>query len=184
VSNFIFIHSTGGNPDECFYPWLRKELEKKGHKVYTPFFPTPVDQKLDKWLEEFKPYQKHVNKDTIFMGRSIGPAFILRLLERSEVKVKAAFLVCGFCSDIGLHEFRPLISTFVDPKFNWKKIQVNCDKFFVYNSDNDPVVPVEKAQQLARNVYAPLITVKGAGHFAFRKFPRLLKDIENFIKSK
>jgi uncharacterized protein len=194
VVNFILVHSTGGNPDETFFPWLRKEIEKRGHKVYTPFFPTPIDQKLDKWLEEFKPYLKYVNKNTIFVGRSIAPAFILRVLERIDVKVKAAFMVAGFCSDIGLYEFRTLIDTFVDPKFKWKRIQGNCEQFFVYNSENDPLVPVENAKELAKNLYSPVIWVKGAGHFIFKKFPRLLSDIdtvlgkeslaEKFIKSK
>ncbi len=181
MASFILVHGTGGNPDECFYPWLRKELEKRGHKVYIPFFPTPIDQNLKSWLVEFKPYFKHVNKDTILVGRSIGPAFILRLLERIDVKVRAAFLVAGFCSDLGLGSFRPLIDTFVDLPFNWEKINRNCDRFFVYSSDNDPYIPLEKAEELAKNVYAPVTLVRGAGHFTFRRFPRILADIDTIL---
>src|SRR3989344_9023193 len=114
MANFILIHGTGGNPDECFYPWLRRQLEKEGHKVYAPQLPEPEKQSLDSWLKAFEPYWKFVDNKTVFVGRSIGPAFILRLLERTEVKVKAAFLVAGFCSDIGLDDFRPLTKTFID----------------------------------------------------------------------
>ena len=26
---FIFIHGTGGDSEECWYPWIREELESK-----------------------------------------------------------------------------------------------------------------------------------------------------------
>lgn len=183
MANFIFIHSTGGNPDECFYPWLRKQLEKKGHKVYSPFFPTPLGQTLDNWMREFEPYRQYVNEETVFVGRSIGPAFILRLLEKPKVRIKAAFLVCGFCSDLGIHEFGPLIRTFVDKPFKWGRIKANCKKFFVYNADNDDFVPIEKAEELAKNLGTEALIVKDAGHFTFKKFPGLLKDIESLTAS-
>ncbi len=184
MANFILIHSSGGNPDECFYPWLRKELEKKGHKVYAPFFPTPIGQTLDNWMKEFEPYWQYVNEETVFVGRSIGPAFILRLLEKSKVKIKAAFLVCGFCSDLGIHEFRPLIGTFVGKRFKWKKIRSCCDRFFVYNSDNDLIVPVQKGEKLAKKLETKFIVVNGAGHFWFKRFPQLLKDIEKVTSAR
>jgi predicted alpha/beta hydrolase family esterase len=184
MANVILIHGTAGNPDETFHPWLKKELQKKGCKVYAPFFPTPIGQNLDNWMKEFKPYLKYMGKDTVIVGRSLGVPFILRLLEKSKVNCKAAFLVAGFCSDIGLYEVRKLIDTFVDPPFNWKRIQENCGKFFVYNSENDSYVPVENAEELAKNVYSPVIWVKGAGHFVTKKFPLLLKDMNSVLDEK
>lgn len=178
MSNFIFIHSTGGNPDECFYPWLRKQLEKRGHKVYAPFFPTPIGQTLENWMKEFEPYWQYVNEETVFVGRSIGPAFILRLLEKPKVKAKAAFLIAGFCSDLGVHQYRPVINTFVDNRFKWEKIRNSCKRFFVYHSDNDPIVRLEKGRELSKKLRTKLRIVKGAKHFWFRKFPQLLKDME------
>jgi len=177
MANFIFIHSTGGNPDEWFFSWLRKELERRKHKVVAPFFPTPVGQTLENWMKEFEPYWKHVNGETVFVGRSIGPAFILRLLERTKTKVKAAFLVAGFCSSLGLEEFEPLIGTFIEKPFNWAKIKNNCGNFYVYNADNDPIVPLEKGEELAENLGTTVTLVKGAKHFWLTKFPKLLDDI-------
>ncbi len=168
-------------PDETFYKWLRESLEKKGHKVYQPFFSTPINQNLEKWMREFKPYKQYVTKDTIFMGKSIGPAFILRLLEKSPVKVRGAFLVAGFCSHIGLEEYNNLIGTFVDKKFNWEKIRSNCDRFFVYASDNDRYVELKYTKILAKNLHTRIKLVKGADHFWMSKFPQLLKDIESVI---
>ncbi len=161
-----------------FLPVAEKKAWKKGHKVYAPFFPTPLGQTLDNWMNEFEPYWQYVNEETAFVGRSIGPAFILRLLEKSRVNVKAAFLVAGFCSDLGVHEFRPLIRTFIGKPFKWGKIKANCEKFFVYNADNDRFVPLKNGRELAKRLGTRIILVKGADHFGLRKFPQLLNGIK------
>ena len=100
MANIIYIHDTDGGPEEAFVPWLKKELETDGHKVFVPSFPTPKGQSLESWKTVFRQYEKHMNDETIMVGRSIGPAFILRILESSKVKIKAAFLVAGFVSDL------------------------------------------------------------------------------------
>lgn len=179
MANFILIHGIDGNPDECFYPWLRQQLEKDSHKVYAWQLPLPPKASLNNWLKALKPRLKLVNSETVFVGRSIGPAFILRLLEITKVKVKAAFLVAGFCSDIGLPDFTPLIKPFIDKPFDWQKIRNNCGRFFVYSSDNDPFVPLQKGEELARNLDTKLTLVKGAEHFWFEEFPQLLQDIKS-----
>ena len=178
MAAFIFIHGTGGNPDECFYPWLRQQLEKAGHKVYAPQLSRPAIQTLQNWMKDFEQCWQYVNEETVFVGRSIGPAFILRLLEKSKVKVQAAFLVAGFCSELEMEEFEPLVRTFIEKPFNWKKIKSNCGRFYVYNSENDPFVPLEKGQELAQHLGTDVTLVKGAKHFWFKKFPMILEDIK------
>ena len=178
MANFVLIHSTGGNPEEVFYPWLRKQLEKKGHKVYAPLFPTPVGQTLENWMREFEPYWRHVDENSVLIGRSIGAPFVLRVLERSRAKVKAAFLIAGFCSGLEIKEFTPLISTFIGKPFDWDKIRDSCGRFFVYNSDNDRFVPLQKGRELARNLHTRVRLVKGVDHFFMEQFMQLLKDIE------
>ena len=171
--NFIFIHSTGGNPDECFYPWLKEKL--KG-EVIAPSFPTPEWQSLESWLAAFEPYWKYVNEETVFIGRSIGPAFILRLLERSKKKVKACFLVAGFVSDIG-NDFGPLVESFIEEDFDWEKIKKNCERFFVYHGDDDPIVLLAKGKELAEKLGAELVVVKGKQHITQEEFPEILEGI-------
>ena len=186
MANFILIHGIDGNPDECFYPWLRQQLEKDGHKVYAWQLPLPPKASLDNWFKVFKPRLKFVNSETVFVGRSIGQAFILRLLERIDIKVKAAFLVAGFCSDIELPQHRYLIrpvSTFINKPFDWQKIRSNCYRFFIYNSDNDPFVPLKRGKELAKNLSTELTLVKGAEHFLFKEFLQILKDIEKITSA-
>ena len=182
--NAFVIHGTYGNPQENWFPWLKAELEKICYSVFVPKFPTPENQNLDNWLVVFEKYKQHLDKETIFVGHSLGSAFILNLLERIEVPVKACFFVSGFVGNLNNPKFDELNDSIANKEFNWKKIKKNCNHFFVFHSDNDLYVPGEKAVELAKYLGIKPIIVKGAGHFnadsGYTTFPLLLKQIKKF----
>ena len=181
---FFIIHGTGGDPNGNWFPWLKKQLKNQGHEVIIPKFPTPENQTLDNWGKVFDRYFDKVDSNTIFVGHSLAPAFILSILERIDVQIRACFFVAGFLgllSPSGKEGFDPMNKTFTTRSFDWKKFKKHWKKFYVYNSDNDPYVPLEKGKELAQKLDSNLIKILGAGHinkeFGFTEFPRLLEDI-------
>lgn len=176
----FIIHGAHGNSGENWFPWLKEELEAQGWQVIAPDFPTPEKQSLESWKKEFKKYGKHIGKDSIFIGHSLGAAFALSVIEGAKQPVKAAYFVAGFVSPLG-NEFDALNRTFLEKKFNWEKIRRNCGKFTIFASDNDPYVPLEKGEGLAQKLGAEAILVQGAGHFnekaGYKKFQLLLENI-------
>jgi Predicted esterase of the alpha/beta hydrolase fold len=179
--NVFIIHGSYGHPKENWIPWLKSELEKQGYQVFVPKFPTPKNQSLKNWLKVFERYKKHINKKTIFVGHSIGVAFLLRVIEGLDKPIKAAYLISGFIELLGNPVFDDINKTFVEKKFDWRKIKTNCQKFYLFHSDNDPYVPLEKAQKLAKKLGEKIILVKNAGHFnekaGYKKFELLLEKI-------
>ena len=149
MSQVFIIHGAYGSPQENWVPWLKTELEKLGYTVIVPKFPTPEGQTLRNWNQVFESYINQITKNTIFVGHSLGPAFILNILEQIDTKVKACFFVSGFVDLLDNPQFDTINRTFVDKQFSWDKIKKNCSKFFIYHSDNDPYVPMEKANHLA-----------------------------------
>lgn len=184
--NIIIIHGLEGDGNENWFPWLREKLTLQGHNVITPRFPTPENQSLESWMNVFEPYKQYLNQDTIMIGHSLGCPFILDLLEITDVKIKAAFLVAPFASLLGFEYGDNLNKTFVDKKFYWEKIRQNCDEFYVYYSDNDPYVTEQTAMDVLKNVQGIDCKVCNAGHFnkkaGYIEFEKLLKDIEAVIK--
>lgn len=178
--NVFIIHGTYGDPEENWFPWLKEELEKLDCKVFVPKFPTPENQSLENWLNVFEDYERYLDESAIVVGHSLGPAFLLNLLEKRFVK--AAFFVSGFIGLLNNEEFDELNKTFTDKEFDWNKIKENCKEFFVFHSDNDPYVPLEKAEELAKNLGVELNIIKGAGHFnkdsGYIKFELLLEEIK------
>ncbi|MFH1064493.1 MAG: alpha/beta fold hydrolase [Candidatus Woesearchaeota archaeon] len=177
----IIIHGAYGNPDENWFPWLKTELERAGHKVFIPTFPTPEGQDLENWLKSFQEYKEYLDEDTILVGHSLGPALILTVLERIDKPIKAAFFVAGFIGLLNNTEFDKINKTFVNKQFNWNKIRTNCKNFFTYASDNDPYVPLNKTDELSERLGIRTILVNKAGHFnaaaGYTKFQRLLDDV-------
>lgn len=186
MSNIILIHGAYGSPDENWFPWLKEELEKLNCKVFIPRFPTPKDQNLNSWLKVFGDYKKLLDKDSVLIDHSLGPAFILTILENLDHPIKACFLVAGFTGLLNNEEFDKINKTISDRNFNFDKIINNCKQFFVYGSDNDPYVPLEKEKELASNLKTELKLIKGAGHFnekaGYVKFDALLEDLKKIIK--
>jgi hypothetical protein len=182
MTKFFIIHGAYGNPEENWFPWLKKELEEQGHSVFVPKFPTPENQSLENWMKVLKKYEKDIDEDTIFIGHSIGSAFLLSILENISVKVKACFLISGFLNKLGNPKFDKINKTFIDKEFDWSKIKNNCNKFYVFHSDNDPYVPLKEAENLADKLGTKITLIKGAGHFneaaGYKKFDLLLDYIK------
>ncbi len=182
MTNIFIIHGAYGNPKENWFPWLKSELEKIGCKVFAPKFPTPENQSLENWLKIFAEYKPHLNKKSIVVGHSLGPGFLLNILEKSNAPIKAAFFVSGFTGSLDNPSFDKINKSFFDNGFDWQKIKCNCPNFFVFHSDNDPYAPLKKSKELAKNLNAKLIIIKNAGHFneesGYTKFELLFNEIK------
>lgn len=178
----FIIHGAYGNPGENWFPWLKDEIEKLDIKAYVPKFPTPENQSLGSWMKVFGGYKDLVDEDTVFVGHSLGPAFILSILEKLDRPVKACYFVSGFLGDLGNPDFDSINKSFTTKRFDWEKIKRNCGEFYLYHSDDDPYVPLEKAKYLAQKLGVKVKVIKGAGHFnasaGYYKFEVLLNDIK------
>lgn len=178
--NFFIIHGVYANPEANWFPWLKKELEAQGYEVIVPKFPTPLDQSLESWFRVISQYENKISEETILIGHSLGAAFILTYLERTNKKIKAAILAAGFHKLLG-SQYDEINKTFVDKQFDWEKIKQSCGKFFVFASNNDSYIPLEIGQDLAKNLNAELNIVSNGGHLnkeaGYDDFPLLLKTI-------
>jgi len=123
-----------------------------------------------------------VDQNTILIGHSIGCAFILSVLEKYPAK--AAFLIGGFTGKLNI-EYDKINKTFAEKEFDWQTIMNNCKIFGIFNSDNDPYVPLEKGKELAKHLNTPITIVKAAGHFRkadhYTTFPLLLETITSIV---
>jgi len=179
MANVFIVHGVGGYPEENWFGWLKRELEKSGNRVFVPQFPTPEDQNLTAWLEVLEKFKEYLTPETIVVGHSLGVAFLLNVIEKNPIK--AALFVAGFTGKIG-HELDDSMKTFSQREFDFEKIRKNCKDFYVFNSENDPYIRLEKAQELAKNLGTKVVLVKDAGHFnkaaGYTKFDLLLEKIK------
>lgn len=121
-----------------------------------------------------------MNESSIVIGHSLGPVFLLHIIEKLHLKIKAAFFVAKFVGSLDNDDFDNLNKTFVNADFDWMKIKKNCDNFVIINSDNDPYVSIEKGSDLAEKLGAEMIIIKNGGHLnkesGYGKFEFLLNQ--------
>jgi predicted alpha/beta hydrolase family esterase len=183
--NIFIFHGTAGNPQENWFSWLKKELEKNGHRVFVPQFPTPIGESLESWLGVLDRYKQQINKNTILIGHSKGGLFLLRLLEKLKQPVYASFLVS---TAIGIkpYVFYDLNHKFAHGyKFDWIKIRSNSKHFIVYHSDNDPYTCLANGEQISKKLNINLTFIPNSGHFntksGYTKFDKLYEDIYSLL---
>lgn len=185
MTKIFIIHGTLGNPQENWFPWLKQKLEELNQEVIAPEFPTPSNQSLENWNKIFSEYENQIDEDTIFVGHSLAPAFLLSVLERINITIKGSFFVSGFLKLLGIEPFDSLNKSFLNKTFNWQKIKQNCNQFFIYHSDNDPYVPLECANELANRLNVKPQIIRNAGHFnqkaGYIQFEKLFNDIKSLL---
>lgn len=179
----VIVHGAYGSPDENWFPWLKQELINLGNHVVVPKFPTPEGQNLKKWLEILDDEVKDYSSDLIMVGHSLGPALILNKLELLKKPIRASFFASPFTGPLGLPDFDSINAEFTERIFDWGRIRANCKDFFIYSSDNDPYVPMQKGKEIADKIDAKFNVIHNGGHIntagGYAKFDQLLKDIKN-----
>lgn len=187
TTTIFMIHGTYGNPEENWFPWLKSKLEELPQvEVYVPKFPTPFPQSLKNWLNVFNEYKNKLNERSIMIGHSLGPSFILNVLETLDHPIKGCFFVAPFVDLLGNPRFDKLNSTFIGKSFHWERIKRNCGEIFIYGSENDPYVPLKHVHFVHQNLGGKLMTFPKAGHFntaaGYSTFPELLEMVRHLLK--
>lgn len=179
MQNIFIFHCSNGNPNKHWYPWLEKKLKNKNTNIFIPEFPIGKNQFLNNWIKNLSSYKQYLN-NSILIGHSLGAPFILNILNTCNIKVKAVFLVSGFIGELSVDE--PNIKDFAENNFNWKKIINSSNKFYIIHSNNDPYVPLFKANELSKYLKTNVIMINNGGHFTesvgYKKFDLLLEYIK------
>ncbi len=178
----VLLHGTDGSSESNWIPWLKQQLEKHDFEVYAPSLPNSAFPNGEEWSDfiiQNAPFK--LDADTVIIGHSAGAALIPMLLQKlpTETKIKRAILVSGFYTNLDWEKLKDLQNVPV----NYDEIKQKCNDFVLVHSDNDPYVPMEEPQELAKKLNGKLTVIKGQGHFnlgsspKYKEFPKLLSII-------
>lgn len=168
----IIIHGWGGYPGEGWQKWLREELEKKGWKVEAPEMPNTEKPEINSWVSKLQEISKRVNKETFFVGHSIGCQTIMRYLENLEKKIKiggVVFVAPWFNlleTAYGQEEEKDIAKPWLTKKIDLEKVKEKCGKVVAVFSDNDSCVPLTDKEIFKEKLNAEIIVEHEKGHFS------------------
>lgn len=167
----IIAHGWDGNPEEGWFPWLKRELEKKGFEVYVPALPEPERPRIDGWVAKIAESVGKADENTYFVGHSMGNQAIARYLETlpEGVKVGGVVFVAGFfkrLTGIGDNEEeRATEKHWLEAPLDLAKVKSHLNKSVAIFSDNDPFVPLDNQDDF-RRLGSEIIIQKQMGHFS------------------
>jgi predicted alpha/beta hydrolase family esterase len=170
----IFIHSTGGNPEEAFLPWVRARLEEKGIKTSAPILPSSEWPDREGWkqavLSVYDPQQ-----ETILVGRSLGGTLIPHVLE--NIQVKATFSLAAPINHLGWENLMDFFSKGPD----YMAARKHVEHYEHWYSDDDPYVDLEQGKEFQELLGGEFRVFKGYSHFYNTEFPELLQSIQKLL---
>lgn len=164
MSKRVFlIHGFEGRPDNHWFPWLSWELKARGFDITALSMPHSENPKVSEWISAIKSSVGRPDKDTYFVGHSLGCIAALRYFEKLSPKtqVGGAVFVAGFSGDLNI----PEISEFYSLPINIDKARSHCPKFVTIFSDNDGYVSMERSFEFQKAIGAKAILERGRGHF-------------------
>lgn len=179
----FIIHGWDGYPEEGWFPWLKKELEKKKFEVQVPAMPETDHPKIEVWVSYLSKSVAKADENTYFVGHSIGCQTILRYLQNIEEKVGGVILVAGWVNLVNLSEpeERKIAGPWLTTPIKWEKVKYQAKNFVAIFSDNDQWVPLTDVEIFKERLGAKIIIENQKGHFSeedsIKEIPVVLNEL-------
>jgi len=166
------IHGWGGSSKGGWFDWLGDKLKGRA-RVKAFDMPNANTPKIDEWTGflQNKIKTKDIDKQTYFVGHSIGCQMILRFLEKlpPDAKIGGCAFVAGWLNltdeAYGSEEDRKIAKPWLETPINFDKVKSHCNNFLAIFSDDDSLVPLSDADLFKEKLNARILVKKKQGHF-------------------
>lgn len=186
----VLIHGWDGHPENAWFPWLKKDFERRGFEVIIPAMPNPEKPRIEPWVSKLDESVGKISGDILLIGHSIGCQTILRYLERVEKgKIKSTILVAPWMTldEKTLEEEGPEVEAIAKPwmhkTIDFKKAKKHCKDFSILYSVNDPYANMGDLMMLKEELNARIFNCGKMWHFddahKIKKIPMLIDIIDD-----
>ena len=139
----VFLHGTGGTPNDYWWPWLREQFERNGYELWAPLLPDSHRPNTKKYWE-FLHSKDWDFSDNVLVGHSSGATSVLNLLSSPEFpRVRAAVMIGLFLNE-RLTSQSPdfpdkdqFSELFPVAGFDLEAIKSKAKKFYIVHGDDD-----------------------------------------------
>ncbi len=182
MNKIYMVHCWDGTKDDGWYPWLDEKINDKNNKVIRFNMPNTENPKIEEWVSELDKQVDILNKNTYFIGHSIGCQTILRYLENKNVDKIGGILFVAPWLDllpeaIEDEDSYNTASPWIHTNINFDKIKSITNNINCIFSDNDYFVSLSQKEKFEEVLNAKTIVVNDKGHISSEDGVNELSDI-------
>ena len=187
----FLVHGWGGSPDNDWHQWLKRELEQRGFKVEVPVMPDSLNPTISSWISKLKEVVGKCDKDTYFVGHSIGCQAIMRYVETlsKDEKVGGIIFVAGWLHltvDTWDEVYTQKIAApWLNTPIDFNKIKEHIDRIVDFYSENDPYVSVTDAVLFKEKLGAKIVSVGNKKHVSgedgIKEVPFVVEELMRMV---
>ena len=168
MKRVFIVHGWGGSQENCWFPWLKRELEKNNFVVQVPAMPHPENPTIEDWVNCLAEAVGEADSETYFVGHSIGCQTILRYIEQIQKPIGGVICVAGWFRLLHLatDEEKEIARPWLETPLNYEKIKQNAPKIVAIFSDDDPDVDIGDSDLFRERLGAKIIVEHNKGHFS------------------
>lgn len=167
----------GGSPNDNWFPYLKRELEKSGVTVIASEFPDNVLARESYWVPFLKDNLK-ADEQSVIVGHSSGAIAAMRLAEKN--RLLGSVLVGTYHTDLGIPA--EIESGYFTRPWDWDAIKANQQWIIQFSGLNDPWIPIEEARFVHDKLKTEYHESVDGGHFGGDyykpEFPELLEALK------
>ena len=186
MKKVYLIHGWGGSDSsEGWFGWLKTELKKRDIEIIGFNMPNTDYPKIEEWVGYLKNNVKNIDKETYFIGHSIGCQTILRFLEElpEDVMVGGCIFIAGWFDLIETgdeaEEEKEIARPWVETPIDFEKVKKHTNDFLAIFSDNDPFVQVSESKVFKEKLGAEIIIKNKEEHFnQTQEIPEIIEFLE------
>jgi len=179
---YVILHGWRSSSKRCFIPWLKKELEERGHEVLAldlphPFIPDVMEQ------AEYVLKKVKFDENTIIIGHSLGSVVAYRILEQLKHPIHKLILAGGLIEPKFRDKTRLAAKYLMSWKFDVEKIKKNVGQIVILEDDNDGLIPDGESKVIQAQIGGETYRVKAnKPHFCGAVEPLVLDHCLDEIK--
>lgn len=179
------VHGYMASPQDHWFGWLRTQLQARGAEVSVLAMPDSARPSAAAWQAHLQKQVVHHDRDSYFVGHSLGCIALLRYLDSLDqpTPIGGLVLVAGFAEALSR---LPELDGFTRAPLDYPHLIGLAPRRAVLASRDDAVVPYRQTEALARALQAPLLSVAHGGHFlgseGHTTLPPVYEELEKMMR--
>ncbi len=190
MKKIYLVHCWDGTCEDGWYPWVSNELKKLDIKVIRFDMPNTEHPTIEEWVKTLDEKVDNLDKETYFIGHSIGCQTIMRYLEKSNDKIGGILFVAPWLEllpyaiedEDSYKTAEPWINTSID----FDKIKKVTNNIRCIFSSDDYFVSTNQEQEFKDKLNAKTLMVENKGHISEEddifELKEILMEAKNMLK--